>query len=432
MEPTTTTSEWGPARRTLLRFAFAYLFLYFFPRPLTYIPYVQKVVQYYTKLWDLIVVWAGKQWFDLEISTAVTGSGDKPYDWVRLFLCLIFAVITTIIWTVLKRKKPSNDARLYEWLRVYLRFTVSIVMISYGMAKVIPAQFTTETSLYRLLQPIGEATPMGLLWTFMGATFAYNVFTGAAETIGGLLLVARRTTLLGALVCIGVMANVVMLNFTYDVPVKLLSSHLLLSSILIAASDLWRLADVFVLNRRSKPTTHRPLIARPALGIAARVLWTVCILGFFGLSLYSGWTQAKDPMYGNFGPKPPFYGLWRVEEMAIDGEVRPPLLTDEQRWNHVLFQYADDVTIYFMDTTKKRKGFELKLDPGRKTWKLTDYQDPKIKYTLSYQQLAPGLLTVEGRFEGQQVRARLRLAELSEFPLLSRGFHWISERPYNL
>jgi hypothetical protein len=431
MEPSTAASEWSPARRTLVRFTFAYLFLYFFPRPLTYIPYVQKVVQYYVKLWDLIVVWAGKQWFGLEISTAVSGSGDKPYDWVRLLLCLIFAVTATGVWTVLKRK-PSNDARLYEGLRVYLRFTVAMVMISYGMAKVIPAQFTTEVSLYRLLQPIGEASPMGLLWTFMGATFVYNVFTGAAETIGGLLLVARRTMLLGALVCIGVMANVVMLNFTYDVPVKLLSSHLLLSSILIAAPDLRRLADVFIFNRRSKPVAHPPLIARPALGVAARVLWTVCILGFFGLSLYSGLKQAKDPMYGNFGPKPPFYGLWRIEEMAIDGVVRPPLLTDEQRWNHVLFQYTDDVTIYFMETTKKRQGFELKLDPNRKTWKLTDYQDPKLKHTFSYQQPAPGLLAIEGTFEGRQIRARLRLADPSEFPLLSRGFHWISERPYNL
>jgi uncharacterized membrane protein YphA (DoxX/SURF4 family) len=431
MEPRTATPEWSLARRTLYRFAFAYLFLYFFPRPLTYIPYVQKVVAHYQKLWDLIVVWAGKQWFGLEISTAVTGSGDKPYDWVRLLCILILAVTVTAVWMTFFRKR-SNDARLQEWLRVYLRFTVSLVMISYGMAKVIPAQFTTEVSFNRLLQPIGETSPMGLLWTFMGATLTYNVFTGAAETLGGLLLVARRTTLLGALVCIGVMANVVMLNFTYDVPVKLLSSHLLLSSILIAAPDLRRLADVFVFNRRSRPAAHRPLIARPALARAARVLWTVCILGFFGLSLYSGLKQAKDPMYGNFGPKPPFYGLWYVEEIAIDGEIRPPLLTDEQRWRHVIFQYADDVTIYFMDTTKKRKGFEIKLDTSRKTWKLTDYQDPKLKYTFSYQQPAPGLLAIEGRFEGRQVRARLRLADLSEFPILSRGFHWISERPYSL
>ena len=126
MEPRTATPEWSLARRAPFRFTFAYLFLYFFPRPLTYIPYVQKAVQPYQKLWDLIVVWAGKQWFGLEISTAVSGSGDKPYDWVRLLCILILAVTVTAVWMVFFRKR-SNDARLQEWLRVYLRFTVSMV-----------------------------------------------------------------------------------------------------------------------------------------------------------------------------------------------------------------------------------------------------------------------------------------------------------------
>lgn len=57
---------------------------------------------------------------------------------------------------------------------------------------------------------------MGLLWNFIGASAAYTIFTGVAEVLGGLLLVARRTALLGALVCIGVMSNVVLLNFSYD------------------------------------------------------------------------------------------------------------------------------------------------------------------------------------------------------------------------
>ncbi len=69
-------------------------------------------------------------------------------------------------------------------------------MINYGAVKVIKAQFPNPT-LDRLLQPFGDASPMGLLWTFMGASESYNIFTGAGELIGGLLLTTRRTTLLG-------------------------------------------------------------------------------------------------------------------------------------------------------------------------------------------------------------------------------------------
>jgi hypothetical protein len=102
---------------------------------------------------------------------------------------------------------------------------------------------------------------MKLLWTFMGASIPYVIFTGAAEMLGGLLLAARRTTLLGALVCIGVLSNVVMLNFSYDVPVKLYSSHLLLMAVFLAAPDLRRLASLFVWNRRVPPAEQRPLFA---------------------------------------------------------------------------------------------------------------------------------------------------------------------------
>jgi len=67
---------------------------------------------------------------------------------------------------------------------------------------------------------------MGLLWTFMAASKGYQIFTGAAEVLGGILLLWKRTTTLGALTVFGVMANVMALNFFYDVPVKLLSTHL--------------------------------------------------------------------------------------------------------------------------------------------------------------------------------------------------------------
>jgi hypothetical protein len=90
------------------------------------------------------------------------------------------------------------------------------------------------------------------------------MFTGVAEMLGGLLLTTRRTTLLGALLCIGVLANVFMLNVGYDVPVKVLSFHLLAMAVFLAAPDLGRLAELFLFNRTVEPAVLRPLFARPA------------------------------------------------------------------------------------------------------------------------------------------------------------------------
>jgi hypothetical protein len=128
-------------------------------------------------------------------------------------------------------------------------------MITYGVLKVIELQFSPPTP-DRLIQTYGESSPMGLIWTLMGFSSLYCFFGGAGEVLGGLLLSLRRTTLLGALVCIGVLANVVMINLSFDVPVKLFSSHLLAGS----RSPWWRCSSPPTSGIRSSTPT-RP--ARP-------------------------------------------------------------------------------------------------------------------------------------------------------------------------
>jgi len=86
-----------------------------------------------------------------------------------------------------------------------------------------------------MLEAIGDQSPMGLLWNFMGASAPYTIFGGLGELIGGLLLTNRRTALLGALISAAVMSQVVMLNFSYDVPVKIYSSELLLTARVLIA-----------------------------------------------------------------------------------------------------------------------------------------------------------------------------------------------------
>src|SRR5262249_26281175 len=154
--------------------------------------------------------------------------------------------------------------RLYTWLRVTVCFYLAATMIIYGMAKVIPNQFGVLAPDV-LTTMVGELSRMEMLWTFMAASPSYTIFTGAAEVLGGLLLTCRRTRLLGALLVIAVMVNVVMLNFCYDVPVKMQASHLLAMTLFVAAADLKRLIDFFVLGRSPQPASERPLFTTPWL-----------------------------------------------------------------------------------------------------------------------------------------------------------------------
>lgn len=426
-EQTSPSPAWGPAKRFLLRFGFVYFLFVMVPFDVAVLPFGRVVLKPYETFWEAAATNVGRQVFGVSFDIIENnGSGDTTYDYVRTFCHLVLAGLLGLLWTILDRKR-SRDPRLYEWFRVYLRFSLAMTMIVYGTIKLVPTQFGT-LGFRRLLQPFGEASPMGLLWAFMAASPPYTAFTGAVETFGGLLLIPRRTTLLGALVSAGALLQVLVLNLCYDVPVKLFSSNLLAMALLLAAPDLRRLANLFLFNRRVEPAEIRPLFARRGLNRAAAALWGSGLVAFTLYSLYGAYQGNKQ--YGFLAPKPPLHGVWEVEEFVMDGSVRPPLLTDTERWRRIFFEYPDYLSIQLMQNARPR-NYGLKLESTKKTLTLQTLDTSKQETVFSYRQPEPKVLTLEGTLEGKAIRARLRRIDESEFLLVSRGFHWINERPFN-
>jgi hypothetical protein len=416
---------WGPVRRALFRFLFSYLVLYNFPFPLSVIPvYGEVLKQSYLEIWKGVAPWVGEHVFGVGVRPRASGSGDTTYGYVIVFSYLILALAATAVWTLLDSRR-ANYARLHEWLRVYVRFALAAAMLLYGAYKVIPEQFGTPFPS-DLLQPIGEGSPMWLLWMLMGSSIPYVIFTGAAEVLGGLLLVARRTTLLGALVCIGVLSNVVMLNLSYDVPVKLYSSHLLLMAVFLAAPGLKRLAGLFLWNRRVPPAEPRPLFASRRGNLGALVFRTVFILYVAVAALHR--SHEDKLQYADMAAGQRLYGSWEVEELAVDGAVRPLLITDETLWRRLVFVWPGTIGIQYAHETEVR-DYELRVDPGPHVFTLCC--DPEWNAAISFKRVEPDVLALDGTVNGKQIRGRYRRMDDSRFLLLSRGFHWISEQPFN-
>jgi uncharacterized membrane protein YphA (DoxX/SURF4 family) len=426
-QPRTTEGKpWSPGTRIAFRFAFVYLVLYNLPFPLGTI-YTDALAQWYAKPWDALVCWVGRSVLHLgvEISTTETGSGDRTYDYVLMLCFVVLSVAGAGLWSLLDRRRGAYP-RLMQWLRLYVRFSLGAAMISYGSAKVIQAQFPAPP-LSRLLQPFGDASPMGLLWTFMGASQAYNVFTGGAEMLGGILLFARRTTTLGALVCTGVLSNVVMLNLCYDVPVKQYSMHLLLMAIFLLLPDLRRVADALVFNRPAQARELRPLFAGKRPNQVALALRTLFLAALVGTSLQQSYGQYRT--YADVAEQLPHYGIWEVEEFTIGGQARPALVTDPDRWRRVVFGSPYWLAVQMTDGG--RQQFRMKLDADKKTLELTRRGDPNAKAVFTIEQTQPTKLSLTGDLETKRIQAKLRLIEQPPFRLTTRGFHWINEIPYN-
>src|SRR6185503_1038008 len=150
-------------------------------------------------------------------------------------------------------------------------------------------------ALSQLATPLGDLLPMRLSWLFIGYSTPYQIFSGAMETVAGLLLLNRRTVTAGLFAATGAFLNVVMINLSYDVPVKLYSMHLLFASLFLLALDSPRLVNFLVLNRTTSATAAYELTyANGWQRWGARAVKVFILYQILFSPLRNGWTRYQQ------------------------------------------------------------------------------------------------------------------------------------------
>ena len=166
-----------------------------------------------------ITLWLATHLFHVTGPLIYSGnSGDTAFHWIQIGWLLVVAVVLSTIWTVVDRGRP-HDAGLEKWIRLFVRFALAAQMFYFGMAKVIPTQFPAP-SLVTLVEPVGNLSRTDMLWTAIGSSVGYQMFTGWAEVVAGGLLVVPQTAMLGATIALADMVQVFVLNMTYDIGLK--------------------------------------------------------------------------------------------------------------------------------------------------------------------------------------------------------------------
>ena len=196
--------DWTPRNKLFFRFIFSYFILYI-------------LLMFTSGLFETPFKWIGQHilGFNYDYDVNGFGSGDNTYAYVTLFVNFCVAIIVTTLWSIFSRKRQAYNTTFY-WLLVVLRFFLIASMLLYGFVKVFQIQFQ-QPSFIELLQPLGEFSPMGLAWNYMGYSKGFGMFAGLMEITGGLLLIYRRTSTLGAFIVIGVMTQVAMMNMMFDI-----------------------------------------------------------------------------------------------------------------------------------------------------------------------------------------------------------------------
>jgi hypothetical protein len=235
-------------------------------------------------IFHVVVPWIAIHVFQLStpITVFTNGSGDTRYDWILTALHVSIAVAAAIVWMLLDRGS-DRDATLEVWLRFGLRTFLAFELLWYGCDKLVPVQFGALTDA-TLEMPLRSFAPMGILWTSMAASPGYTMFAGAVESAAGLMLLIPQLSKVGALIAVFAMANVFALNVFYDVPVKLVSFHLLFLAMFLALPETIRLRDVLITNRAVLPASRQSFIDQSSVGPIIYATWVIAIF-FVGVSI---------------------------------------------------------------------------------------------------------------------------------------------------
>jgi uncharacterized membrane protein YphA (DoxX/SURF4 family) len=431
---------WSTAHRFAFRLVFSFLVLAVFPFPFNSFGGSVYQIGFYERMWFAVASWLSKHVLHLPPTPSVAAPFllvDNTNGYVELLCFVVLAALAAIVWTLLDRKRPDYRT-LHEWLRIYVRYALGFTMLGYGMDKVFALQFNSSLpGPDRLAEPLGNYSPFALMWTFMGYSKPYTIFAGAGEVIGGVLLLFRRTTTLGAIIICGVMANVVALDFSYGVALKILVSFYLLLAIFLLVPDFPRLVNVFVLNRPAPAAVLANPIPDDWLRRSRPILHLALVV--FALYFFAG-PGLQGPRERGNRPKSPFYGLYQVEAFTRNGT---PVTQNDASWRRVIFEAKGDMTVLTMDDSMHYYGADANAANNTVTisgeYREIRSRSPANADSDSVRRIPNSVLTYSwpdadhlefrGDLAGEAIVVEMRKVDISKFTLVSRGFHWV-ENPF--
>jgi hypothetical protein len=421
------SDDWTPARRLAFRFGVVYLTLFCLATQISgsLIPNPWFPYRGLGRLWPVrgVTHWVARTLFGVDVPLDDVSGGETLFFWIQWSWVIAAALVVAVAWSLLARRR--SYAAWLPWCRLALRLALAASLLEYGMTKVIPTQFPAPP-LTALVTPAGDMTLSALLWTTIGSAPAYEVVTGCVEVLAGVLLLLPRTVTLGALLALISLAQVLLLNLTFDIGVKLVTTHLLVLAVILLMPTA-RLFAVWVGFRDemsaigADPTSRRPFTSRPA--IAAQLLLAAWLLGMQTWINWSFWQVG-----GGGRPKSVLYGIWNVEQLSVDGQARPAELNDyDRRWRRVIFD--EPQTVVFQRTDDSFARYGASIDRGGGTIVLAKGNSLTWTARFTFDRPADDRLSLDGEMDGRRIQAELQRVDPSAFPLLNSGFRWV--RPHD-
>jgi len=395
---------------------FSSLYILFFPVPYYLFP---DVGNWFTPLLNPFVAWLGKLAGINEPFTRELWSDSTGHYLFTCFLLIVTAIIALIFPGFLKKE---INPKLKFWFHTFLSYYLALTLFKYGADKIFKHQFYLPEP-NTLFTPVGQLTPDMLFWSTMGSSYSYTVFSGMIELIPAIFLVFRKTRLAGIIIAFMVLLNVVMLNFGFDITVKLYSLFLVFITFVLLTPYLPALYHFFILGEKTsvavagyKPASKNALLA-----------YTLAKTLVIGLILFesTGFYFAMGNLNDDQSERPALHGAYEVYLFTDMGQIIPASMSHPGRFRRIYFHRRDYFIVQTMDD--HFIDYKTKINEKDKTillynagWSAHYNQSSTLTYKIN----DAGDLVIYGYFFDSYITLYSKKIDLQELPLLKEKFHW--------
>ena len=442
------------------KFAFRFVFIFFILFIVLLDWSVNTILEYLyyegplSNFLDILISWVGKNLFHISYTIISPYDGqhnDRTYVYLLYFTMAVAAALGAIIWSALDRKRTNYQA-LYYWLTAFVRYYLAFTLFIFALEKFFKMQFP-DLGYYTLTESVGDMSPMNLAWAFYGYSYGYNVFMGIAEC-AALLLLFRRTMTFGVILTLVTLANVMAVNYNYDVHAKMYPTALFVMTLFLLLRDIKRLILFFFTGQSiSLPVIKAPIFKQRWINIS-KTVFKFLVIGYFTIFPTKDYFGYKKNNAEKVNAKSKISGVYDVDTFVVNRDT----LSDESpfRWKQIIIGdkmteavrfRSDSIAFIYVSVGKKEilvwgnqtdlfaKMQEIHNEQGIDIW------DSKMDSILIARQVESRLgfelsdsntLKLKGIIKNDSVFiiAKRKPIDIKNFRLLKRGFHWINETSY--
>lgn len=279
-------------------------------------------------------------YFRLSLVPAFKDTNNMIYKYAQpllLLLGVLFVLLFPLYW---HRKKEIDTEKLTAWFTGIIRYWLALEITGYGFGKLFHLQF--GESFTRNDSLVSQLSGFALTWNYFGYSYAMTCAIAFVQIGGAILLLFRRTTLLGAILLFPVMLNIVLIDVFYSIPAGATrNAAFFTAGLLYLLLQHWTAFKSILFRRGVLPEVWK--------GSGKQLLRILVIGSSLAFVLYTAYFAL---------PPQPLAGKWEVTEMSRNNNKVPAIawLTDSTAWKNIYIENYRKITCSPIHMLSKKKG----------------------------------------------------------------------------